>query len=151
MVFVFEVLGVNLLDLIKSYNYRGLPLAAVKKIAKEVLIGLHFLHTKCNIIHTDLKPENVLISRTKSIDACELKYSKNVELRKQYLRQIEKNEFHGSKKNKQIMVLKNKLRVIEEHIKEYDMGESAEEVDKKVLQPLFQVCFITLYTKVIIK
>ncbi len=28
---------------------------------KQVLQGLHYLHTKCQIIHTDIKPENVLI------------------------------------------------------------------------------------------
>ena len=28
---------------------------------KQVLQGLHYLHTKCKIIHTDIKPENVLI------------------------------------------------------------------------------------------
>ena len=27
----------------------------------QVLQGLHYLHSKCNIIHTDIKPENVLI------------------------------------------------------------------------------------------
>lgn len=27
----------------------------------QVLEGLHYLHTKCKIIHTDIKPENVLI------------------------------------------------------------------------------------------
>merc|ERR1712179_783111 len=27
----------------------------------EVLGGLHYLHTKCQIIHTDIKPENVLV------------------------------------------------------------------------------------------
>ena len=30
-------------------------------IARQVLEGLDFLHSKCSIIHTDLKPENVLI------------------------------------------------------------------------------------------
>merc|ERR1719245_1338712 len=28
---------------------------------KQVLEGLHYLHSKCQIIHTDIKPENVLI------------------------------------------------------------------------------------------
>ena len=27
----------------------------------KVLEGLHYLHSKCKIIHTDLKPENVLV------------------------------------------------------------------------------------------
>lgn len=27
----------------------------------QVLEGLHYLHSKCQIIHTDIKPENVLI------------------------------------------------------------------------------------------
>ena len=33
----------------------------VKQIAKQVLLGLDYLHRECGIIHTDLKPENVLI------------------------------------------------------------------------------------------
>jgi len=64
MCMVFEVLGSNLLDLIKYYNYRGVPLQIVKSICKQVLIGLHYLHTQCQVIHTDLKPENVLLYNT---------------------------------------------------------------------------------------
>ncbi|BEI79913.1 hypothetical protein CcaverHIS002_0104420 [Cutaneotrichosporon cavernicola] len=58
---VFEVLGENLLGLIKRYQHRGVPTHIVRQIAKQILLGLDYLHTECRIIHTDLKPENVLI------------------------------------------------------------------------------------------
>ncbi|CAO3648053.1 unnamed protein product [Mucor fragilis] len=57
----FEVLGENLLSLIKRYKSRGIPMNLVKQIAKQMLLGLDYLHRKCGIIHTDLKPENVLM------------------------------------------------------------------------------------------
>jgi len=57
----FEVLGSNLLTLIRQYRHRGIPLSIVKRIIKQILMGLEYLHDKCHIIHTDLKPENVLI------------------------------------------------------------------------------------------
>lgn len=58
---VFEVLGHNLLKLILKSNYRGIPLSNVRSITRQVLEGLDYLHTECQIIHTDIKPENVLI------------------------------------------------------------------------------------------
>ncbi|KAG4300714.1 hypothetical protein PCANB_002977 [Pneumocystis canis] len=58
---IFELLGENLLSLIKRYDYRGIPIPLVKQITKQVLLGLDYLHRNCGIIHTDLKPENVLI------------------------------------------------------------------------------------------
>ncbi|XP_033072839.1 SRSF protein kinase 1 isoform X7 [Trachypithecus francoisi] len=59
---VFEVLGHHLLKWIIKSSYQGLPLPCVKKIIQQVLQGLDYLHTKCRIIHTDIKPENILLS-----------------------------------------------------------------------------------------
>ncbi|RAL68376.1 hypothetical protein DID88_007107 [Monilinia fructigena] len=41
---VFEVLGENLLGLIKRWNHRGIPMPLVKQITKQVLLGLDYLH-----------------------------------------------------------------------------------------------------------
>jgi len=59
---VTEVLGENLLGLIKRYQNKGVPMPLVKQIAKQVLLGLDYMHRQCGVIHTDLKPENVLIA-----------------------------------------------------------------------------------------
>ncbi|XP_017074338.1 SRSF protein kinase 3-like [Drosophila eugracilis] len=58
---VFELLGDNLLTLIRKSRFPGLPLGNIKQIARQVLEGLYFLHNKCHIIHTDIKPENILL------------------------------------------------------------------------------------------
>lgn len=58
---VFEVLGNNLLKPIIQSKYMGLPIRQVKSIIRQVLEGVDYLHTKCKIIHTDIKPENILL------------------------------------------------------------------------------------------
>ncbi|EDW50890.1 GM16264 [Drosophila sechellia] len=58
---VFEMLGDNLLKLIRKSPLRGILLANVKAITRQVLEGLDYLHTCCQIIHTDIKPENVFL------------------------------------------------------------------------------------------
>uniref|UniRef100_A0AAR2LY27 non-specific serine/threonine protein kinase n=1 Tax=Pygocentrus nattereri TaxID=42514 RepID=A0AAR2LY27_PYGNA len=63
---VFEVLGHHLLKWIIKSNYQGLPLPCVKSIIRQVLQGLDYLHTKCKIIHTDIKPENILMNVNES-------------------------------------------------------------------------------------
>ncbi|NXM69160.1 SRPK kinase, partial [Serilophus lunatus] len=65
---VFEALGPPLRCLMGNYSAQGLPLPFVKKSLQQVLAGLHFLHKRCRIIHTDIKPENVLLyGRDKSL------------------------------------------------------------------------------------
>lgn len=55
---VFRLLGVTLLDVNEYYDYK-IPLDILKKIVYQILEGLNELH-KNNIIHCDLKPENVM-------------------------------------------------------------------------------------------
>ena len=61
---VFEIMGMTLSDIIKKFNYKGIPLSYVKIITKQILIGLDYLHRFCGIIHTELKPENIWICLT---------------------------------------------------------------------------------------
>ncbi|KEG15468.1 serine/arginine-rich protein specific kinase SRPK [Trypanosoma grayi] len=61
---IFDVYGEDLLSLIDRYEYRGVPLPIVKCISRQILVGLEHVHA-LEIIHTDLKPENVLLSTPK--------------------------------------------------------------------------------------
>jgi len=82
IVMVFEVLGQNLLDFIKQYRYKGLPLAIAKKITRECLIAFDHLHANCKIIHTDLKPENVMVTRVAPFDMEVVRLQRDVANRK---------------------------------------------------------------------
>ena len=62
MCMVFDMLGDNLLTLIKAYRYQGIPSLIVRKLTRQVAEALDFLHRHCRVIHTDLKPENVLLT-----------------------------------------------------------------------------------------
>ncbi|KAF9015021.1 kinase-like domain-containing protein [Cyathus striatus] len=59
---VFEPLGEHLLALIERHKKKGVPRALVRVIAKQILLGLQYLHDECDLVHTDIKPENILIS-----------------------------------------------------------------------------------------
>ncbi|NXJ73859.1 SRPK kinase, partial [Trogon melanurus] len=56
-----RALGPSLRCLMGNYTAQGLPLPFVKKSLQQVLAGLRFLHNRCRIIHTDIKPENILL------------------------------------------------------------------------------------------
>lgn len=56
----FELLGVNLYDILKVRYFQGLPLANIRLIAQQLLQALAFLREQ-DVIHCDLKPENVLV------------------------------------------------------------------------------------------
>uniref|UniRef100_H2RU99 dual-specificity kinase n=1 Tax=Takifugu rubripes TaxID=31033 RepID=H2RU99_TAKRU len=58
----FELLGVNLYELIKKNNFQGFSIALIRRFTHALLRCLQMLHRE-KIIHCDLKPENILLSQ----------------------------------------------------------------------------------------
>ena len=52
--FVFDVLGHHLLFQTAKYEDGRLPVKVVRSIARQLLLGLDFLHRECGIIHTGI-------------------------------------------------------------------------------------------------
>ncbi|VDK44472.1 unnamed protein product [Anisakis simplex] len=63
---VFELLSYNLYDLLRNTNFRGVSLNLTRKFGHQLATTLMFLSSpELNIIHCDLKPENVLLCNPK--------------------------------------------------------------------------------------
>ncbi|XP_066039878.1 dual specificity tyrosine-phosphorylation-regulated kinase 4 isoform X2 [Chamaea fasciata] len=56
----FELLGINLYELIKKNNFQGFSLSLIRHFTRCVLRCLQVLYQE-KIIHCDLKPENILL------------------------------------------------------------------------------------------
>ena len=105
-IMVFEILGVNLLEIMKRYDYKGIPMPLVRKMSKQILIGLDYLHRICKIIHTDLKPENTIVALSNDKlneivkNGCIPKSRKKYEASSNLLIDKDQSLFSPSKKNK---------------------------------------------------
>ena len=62
---VFELLSVNLYELIKQNQFRGLSINLVRQFVSQLLDALCVL-SEARIIHCDLKPENILLKNLDS-------------------------------------------------------------------------------------
>jgi dual specificity tyrosine-phosphorylation-regulated kinase 2/3/4 len=56
-----ELLGINLYEFIKAYDFKGFSLVLIRRFAKQILSSLVLLKSK-RVIHCDLKPENILLA-----------------------------------------------------------------------------------------
>ena len=65
----FELLNVNLYELLRQNNFRGVSLGLVRVFMTQLLDALCVLR-EANVIHCDIKPENILI---KSLETGEIK------------------------------------------------------------------------------
>lgn len=64
---VFENLNMNLRDVLKKFGRDiGINLTAVRKYARQIFLGLSLLK-KCDILHADIKPDNILINDAHNI------------------------------------------------------------------------------------
>src|SRR6195952_5300419 len=64
---VFENLSINLREVLKKFGRDvGINLKAVRSYAQQMFLGLSLLK-KCNILHADIKPDNVLVNDTRNL------------------------------------------------------------------------------------
>jgi serine/threonine protein kinase len=85
---VLDLMACSLYDLLKyKYNKEGLPINIINTILPQILESLKELHS-LEIIHADIKPENILIKG----------YSNMIE---QYINVIKNLEIHKIKKTKE--------------------------------------------------
>jgi serine/threonine-protein kinase PRP4 len=70
---VFDSMSLNLREVLKRFGRNiGLNIKAVRAYAQQMLLGLTLLR-KCNIIHADIKPDNILVNETKNfLRICDL-------------------------------------------------------------------------------
>ncbi|XP_012679631.2 pre-mRNA processing factor 4Bb [Clupea harengus] len=64
---VFEPLSMNLREVLKKYGKDvGLHIRAVRSYSQQLFLALKLLK-RCNILHADIKPDNILVNESKTI------------------------------------------------------------------------------------
>lgn len=121
----FEVLSKSLLSLVKRFNHKGVPLPMVKVICRQVLEGLYYIHDKCGIIHTDIKPENILFTQHKSErKAMKMEARKAAQAMEAHRRKKEVGRTAGKELNETIYKPQSELAFSSSRVKIVDFGNA---------------------------
>jgi len=134
-VMVFEVLGLCSAELLQDFR-EGIPIIVVKCIMKDILNSLDFLHEKCGIIHMDIKPENVIFSRTAEIDQAENElYQRHYRQKadRKALKEVKRRLCKDGKKLKRNKkkALKQKIAKLEKKISAHEELEELPDLGKR--------------------
>ena len=70
---VYEPLGQNLDDIIYTAMDNRVSMKMIKKVAKDILTALQFLHDDCGVVHGDIKPQNIVASASQKELAVQLR------------------------------------------------------------------------------
>lgn len=70
---VFECFSLNLREVLKKFGRDvGINIKAVRAYAQQIFLGLSLMQT-CNVMHADLKPDNILVSESRTmLKICDL-------------------------------------------------------------------------------
>jgi len=60
--FATDVLGPNMMTLRSAQPNQTFPVSVAKRIIKQILLSVDYLHRECGYVHTDIKADNVLAS-----------------------------------------------------------------------------------------
>ena len=76
---IFEFIPNNLDKYMKKIKKekKFIPIEKIKKISKQLLLGLNYCHKK-GIVHRDLKPENILLTDDEHVKICDFGSSKMI-------------------------------------------------------------------------
>ena len=75
---VFEYVEKNLLEVLEKYP-EGLNPKLIRSFVFQMCKAVHYLHTK-NIIHRDVKPENLLVDENMQLKLCDFGFARKISL-----------------------------------------------------------------------
>lgn len=125
---VFPLMAGSLYDLMKKGKYeKGFPLILVKKVMYQLLVAMNHLYVDHNIIHTDIKPDNMLlVGINKKISNIIKQFNKN---------KFEKQFGKNNKKNYDDLIFEYviKLKCVEEYMNyESESGTESESINDDI-------------------